>query len=136
MSDPNFSPEPKSAVPSHLLNGSLPLHQVGRGKGRQTLASSIQSSYERDTDPGRDDDLTDAFVNDRRRPLVSSQDNAPASKETPPVSLKEAPRDPRDETLLRSPPPSSSRPASPYTLNPPIDFDGLSWPSKYCKRYQ
>ncbi|KAK9494140.1 hypothetical protein V1508DRAFT_413800 [Lipomyces doorenjongii] len=22
-----------------------------------------------------------------------------------------------------------SRPASPYTLNPPIDFDGLSWPS-------
>ncbi|KAK9476856.1 hypothetical protein V1514DRAFT_335596 [Lipomyces japonicus] len=25
--------------------------------------------------------------------------------------------------------PAISRPASPYTLNPPIDFDGLSWPS-------
>ena len=25
---------------------------------------------------------------------------------------------------------ATSRPASPYTLNPPIDFDGLSWPSE------
>jgi hypothetical protein len=26
-------------------------------------------------------------------------------------------------------PPQLSRPATPYTLNPPVDFDGLSWPS-------
>jgi hypothetical protein len=25
--------------------------------------------------------------------------------------------------------PQISRPATPYTLNPPVDFDGLSWPS-------
>lgn len=29
-----------------------------------------------------------------------------------------------------TPPATASRPASPYTLNPPIDFDGLSWPCK------
>src|SRR5204863_9994730 len=42
--------------------------------------------------------------------------------------LTEAARDPRDEAAPT--PPTASRPASPYTLNPPIDFDGLSWPSK------
>ncbi|KAI9828421.1 MAG: GTP cyclohydrolase I [Thelocarpon impressellum] len=42
--------------------------------------------------------------------------------------LTEAARDPRDEARpLASA--TASRPASPYTLNPPIDFDGLSWPS-------
>jgi len=29
--------------------------------------------------------------------------------------------------------PSHSRPDSPYTVNPPIDFDGLSWPSVGAK---
>jgi len=26
-------------------------------------------------------------------------------------------------------PPQTSRPTTPYTLSPPVDFDGLSWPS-------
>jgi GTP cyclohydrolase I len=43
--------------------------------------------------------------------------------------LKAPPRDPRDQPSTSSP--MLSRPASPYTSNPPIDFDGLSWPSKY-----
>ena len=30
--------------------------------------------------------------------------------------------------------PQISRPATPYTLNPPVDLDGLSWPSMYIKR--
>ena len=29
--------------------------------------------------------------------------------------------------------PNGSRPDSPYTLNPPIDYDGLSWPSVGAK---
>ena len=37
-------------------------------------------------------------------------------------------RDNRDEAPPT--PVTISRPASPYTLNPPIDFDGLSWPSR------
>jgi hypothetical protein len=27
-------------------------------------------------------------------------------------------------------PPQNSRPNTPYTMNPPVDFDGLSWPSE------
>lgn len=44
-----------------------------------------------------------------------------------PVSLREPARDDRDEPPA-TPPATASRPASPYTANPPIDFDGLSWP--------
>ncbi|KAK9557809.1 GTP cyclohydrolase 1, variant 2 [Aspergillus fumigatus] len=43
-------------------------------------------------------------------------------------TLSDPPRDPRDEGGALTPPASSSRPSSPYTANPPIDFDGLSWP--------
>jgi hypothetical protein len=35
-------------------------------------------------------------------------------------------RDPRDEART----PSISRPESPFTQYPAVDFDGLSWPSK------
>ena len=42
--------------------------------------------------------------------------------------LKETPKD-LCNTLLEASP-SASRPASAYMLNPPIDVDGLSWPSK------
>lgn len=44
--------------------------------------------------------------------------------------MNDPPRDPRDEGGPLTPPATVSRPASPYTLNPPIDFDGLSWPCK------
>lgn len=44
-------------------------------------------------------------------------------------SIDEAPaRDPRDEA--HTPTPSTSRPESPFTQYPTIDFDGLSWPSR------
>ena len=47
-----------------------------------------------------------------------------------PTKIDVAARDPRDE----APSPTTAtvrRPASPYTSNPPIDFDGLSWPSEF-----
>ena len=36
-------------------------------------------------------------------------------------------RDSRDEAMIHTP--SISRPESPFTQHPTIDFDGLSWPS-------
>ena len=45
-------------------------------------------------------------------------------------TLNDPPRDPRDEAGPLTPPSIVSRPESPYTLCPPIDFDGLSWPCK------
>ena len=60
----------------------------------------------------------------------------PNGKPKPTSLTVEKPRDLRDEKDILATP-SASRPASPYTLNPPIDFDGLSWPSKlqsqHCK---
>lgn len=44
--------------------------------------------------------------------------------------LREAsPRDPRDERFPRTPPRSTPQSESPYMQQPPIDFNGLSWPS-------
>ena len=46
---------------------------------------------------------------------------------------QEPARDPRDEVPLTPPLGTSSRPASPFTANPTVDFDGLSWPSMGTK---
>lgn len=48
-------------------------------------------------------------------------------------SLHDPARDPRDEAGTLTPPVTASRPASPYTLAPAVDFDGLSWP---CESFQ
>ena len=134
---------PRLALPSHLLNGHSPLRQTtstsNRAQERERLASSIQSTYRRRTsiDPS---ELNRPVNNGRSWNGMSNGDiqedvtsfNANSSTQEADASkshLEEAP--PRD--LRDSAPPtqsaSASRPASPYTLNPPIDFDGLSWPS-------
>jgi GTP cyclohydrolase I len=107
-SPPLPGPKPK-ALPSYLVNGASPLHGSQRARERENLSSSIRSTYGRKTVV----DLSDA-TNDRRDAHVS---------------LSEPAQDGRDELPPASPPVTVSRPASPYTLNPPIDFDGLSWPS-------
>lgn len=99
-SPPLPGPKPKG-LPSYLVNGNSPLHGSQRARERENLTSSIKSTYGRKTAL----DLTDAS-NDRRDE-----------------------HDTRDEFPPASPPVTVSRPASPYTLSPPIDFDGLSWPS-------
>ncbi|EMC94157.1 hypothetical protein BAUCODRAFT_222420 [Baudoinia panamericana UAMH 10762] len=43
------------------------------------------------------------------------------------LDVKVAARDARDEALVT--PAAISRAASPFTAHPPVDFDGLSWPS-------
>ncbi|KAI5780352.1 GTP cyclohydrolase I [Peziza echinospora] len=50
---------------------------------------------------------------------------------TPALDTAQQPRfNPAQRQLASHPTsPSHSRPESPYTLNPPIDYDGLSWPS-------
>ena len=64
-----------------------------------------------------EDKDSNGTVNDREHGTESSTKR----------NLSEPPRDPRDHTTT----PVVSRPASPYTLNPPIDFDGLSWPCEF-----
>ncbi|KAI4163649.1 MAG: hypothetical protein LQ342_002683 [Letrouitia transgressa] len=114
-----LAPKPKSAVPSHLLNGD---GQQGRNgsrtsigtRERERLAASIISSNKRKQ-------LVDLDAVNGHDPHHS--ENAAVRRRS---DLEIEARDPRDEAPTT---PTPSRPASPYTLNPPIDFDGLSWPS-------
>jgi GTP cyclohydrolase I len=46
-SSPPLGPKPRSALPSHLLNGSSPLHppSTSSARERESLNSSIRSSF-------------------------------------------------------------------------------------------
>lgn len=128
MNSPPLRPKPKSVLPSRLINGNSSLNTSDGAKERQRLFASIESSsFERqpidlDSAQEREPNGNEAYVSKPNRQYPQ-----------PPIShthLSEAARDPRDEAPL-SALATSSRPASPYTLSPPIDFDGLSWPSEY-----
>lgn len=127
-----FGAYPETALPSHLRNdnsqmpnGSSPLQTSVGVKELENLTASIHS------------------LNNGKRSvdLSSLQEHQTTTQETHlsqtghqhtesaiiPTNLNVAPRDPRDKTS-ETKKSRISRPASPYTLNPPIDFDGLSWP--------
>ncbi|KAI4140861.1 MAG: hypothetical protein L6R39_005622 [Caloplaca ligustica] len=115
MESSPLAPKPISSVPSHLTNGNA--HSPKKSdrtsiavKERERLTASIASS------------------NKRQRLLDITGFDGDVDHDTAqrPSHLEVDARDPRDEPAT---PPVHSRPASPYTLNPPIDFDGLSWPS-------
>ena len=131
MNDQAHESKPKTALPSHLLNGnhahsaqhSSPLRRTSvNAREREKLTASIIASNSRrqaidlETSDGTPDGQSHAI------------DLTPGGYEED-VEVNVAPRDPRDEPS-RAPPSAASRPASPYTQNPPIDFDGLSWPSE------
>ena len=117
---------------THLQNSPRRLSVTS--KERQKLVTSIEaSSYER---PVVDFDIPQSYTQSNGD---DSHVNKLLSQSRPNYSskLSQRPRDPRDDkddTTVRS---SASmlnqelgRPHSPYTLNPPVDFDGLSWPSE------
>lgn len=119
MDSPPPGPKPKSAIPSYLNNGTVLPHNSVSAKEKDKLVASITSSNERrqpvDFHLDGEGSYTQRTANSTsRRPILHSP-------------LSDAARDPRDGSLTSVP----SRPASPYTLNPPIDFDGLSWPSEW-----
>ncbi|ODM20919.1 GTP cyclohydrolase 1 [Aspergillus cristatus] len=134
---PPEGPKPKSAIPPHVLNGSSPLHLSSGARAareRESLNSSILSSFspripaefassETETQSAGDSNGTNANREDQNGPTPAVRSSG-SSRPT----LNDPPRDPRDEGGPLTPPATVSRPASPYTLAPPIDFDGLSWP--------
>ncbi|KKZ66342.1 GTP cyclohydrolase I [[Emmonsia] crescens] len=153
---PPLGPKPKSAVPSYLLNGAASVRMPSNMRERENLNSSIKSSFARrqvadpefaaptpvpaaareTTMPTPNALLENGDTEDQHKHILAEKSST--ENEEPPVAavaspikrnLSEPPRDPRDHTGPLTPPLAVSRPASPYTLNPPIDFDGLSWPS-------
>ncbi|KAK2763072.1 GTP cyclohydrolase 1 [Arachnomyces sp. PD_36] len=156
-SSPPLGPKPKSALPAYLLNGDSH-HQPlsNRARERESLNSSIRSSFAPRLEPldakeldsgseeesvprghssstataGRNGDHSNNATSTTKYISSSGKhdDSGLAHHEPTPAktSLSEPPRDPRDQAAAITP--TLSRPASPYTLNPPVDFDGLSWP--------
>ena len=131
--------KPKSAVPSHLSNGTnhhsrggSPLARTSvNAKERDKLTASIRSSNNQRV-PIDLESVDRPLSNGRGYLPANDVSNEPSANST---KLDVPPRDPRDETPEPTPSAAASRPASPYTLNPPIDFDGLSWPSEFSDRY-
>ena len=131
MDHPHDTPTPKTSVPSRLLNGNprttnhnSPLRRTSvNAKERDKLTASIKSSNSRRQPV--DLDVSVLQVNSQSH---SAGDEAYGEPKAP-TKFDLSARDPTDEASHASSP-TASRPASPYTLNPPIDFDGLSWPSE------
>lgn len=140
MDPPPIAPKPRAVLSSHLTNGanhvpykSSPLGRTSINlKEREKLTASIRSSSE------------------GRQPLKLEEGSVkPLSKRLDEIAIQDGPwqdssrakeatngvppRDPRDVDAVAAKTPTASRPASPYTLNPPIDFDGLSWPSEWTR---
>jgi len=129
MNSPPLQPKPLSAVPPYLLNGPSPLSdrpKASRAQERENLSSSIKSTYGRRStiDLGDTQNSPSTAQGTSWTGLVEGPTSTARRR---PGTIHEPARDVRDEAPP-TPPTTASRPASPYTLNPPIDFDGLSWP--------
>ncbi|KAG8628297.1 hypothetical protein KVT40_004170 [Elsinoe batatas] len=119
MEDSTTDERPK-AIPHHMKQGksATPANQVARDtRERESAFAAIRSS-----------------MGPRKYPIdleyggISPNMGSKEEQRTERVE-EEAARDPRDTAAPPTPPATSSRSISPYTHNPTVDFDGLSWPS-------
>ncbi|KAL9100967.1 MAG: hypothetical protein Q9163_003731, partial [Psora crenata] len=132
MDSPSDEPITGTSLPHRLSTGlphshtghqSSPLRRTSvNAKERDKLASSIRTSTNRRQPINLELDGT--ILNGR----LHEGDNGAYEEPKGPINLDVSARDPRDEAHPLSP--TISCPASPYTQNPPVDFDGLSWPSR------
>ncbi|KAI9712430.1 MAG: GTP cyclohydrolase I [Bogoriella megaspora] len=128
------SPPPDSkaplAVPSHLSNGNMTskksFTEARDHNERQNLYAAIRSSNTRVKQPIDLETLGEPAI--RRPPTYEFGSSIGSYQPSFGNVEEEHARDPRDEAVPPTPP-ISSRPASPFTHNPTVDFDGLSWPS-------
>lgn len=116
-----YSHRPK-AVPNYLTNGTSPLHgsqEARDNRERQSAFAAIKSSM----GPRR---VPIDLENGELSPNTFHNDPQPKAIRN---LEEEAARDPCDDAGPPTPPAASTRSISPYTRNPTVDFDGLSWPS-------
>lgn len=138
--DPPHQPAPRpKAIPSHLINGHSPLHPAfsqreQRDKSeRESTLNSIKSSMGPHRDPidlehpQTEGDTAHAPQASQSQKQSAKQYEEVGDQDIEDLRLKVAARDSRDEAAMT--PPATSRSMSPFTSNPTIDFDGLSWPS-------
>ena len=135
------APRPK-AIPSHLINGHSPLSPAytmtadRRDRDdRESTYNAIKSSMGPHREPINLEDLHansdgSSMSHEKQSPTQSSrQYEEVGDQDIEDVELKVSARDHRDEHPAPLTPPATTRSTSPFTQNPTIDFDGLSWPS-------
>ncbi|KAK5149356.1 GTP cyclohydrolase 1 [Oleoguttula sp. CCFEE 6159] len=130
-SSPEGRPKP-NALPSHLTNGHTPLHasESSDNRDRENTFASIKNSMGPRRQPVDLDAPIGYFPNGHVPRSNITAHPRPTRPTRPHINgLDEHARDPRDEAPPPPTPVLTSRSASPYTQNPTIDFDGLSWPS-------
>ena len=133
------APRPKP-IPSHLINGHSPLHPSYSSdrdrEERESAYNAIKSSMGPRREPidietlelnGDDSTHDDGEQTSPKQPARQYEEVDVADHDMEDIVHKIAARDNRDEAPLT--PPATSRSISPFTQNPTIDFDGLSWPS-------
>lgn len=136
-SSPRSPQSSKSAKSSHLPHGNAHVEKKSSrtsigAKERERLQASILFTTNKRREaldlekPINGDGHHQPSTTDLGN--VNGYGNHPSSSiPTRSSDLEVEARDPRDEVQA---PVARSRVPSPYTLYPPIDFDGLSWPSK------
>jgi len=131
-------PRPKP-IPPHLMNGHSPLHPSASPEQdrdeRESAFAAIKSSIgprkvpigledlARDDPPAPANGDSEEKHSAKQYEEVGDEDIEHLAK----LDLQALARDERDEAPLT--PPATSRSMSPFTANPTVDFDGLSWPS-------
>ncbi|KAF2703451.1 GTP cyclohydrolase I [Pleomassaria siparia CBS 279.74] len=118
--------KPKPAIPSHMMNGSSPLHvstETRDKNERDSLFAAIQTSNR-----GRQAVDFDAAPDYFPKPSGSNADYRGAMERHKILHSEIEVEGHSDDRAARTPL-ATSRAQSPYTQHPTIDFDGLSWPS-------
>lgn len=129
MDSPPIRPKP---IPAHLINGHSPLSQSSQAedkdkktemrdrKERDNLFSSIQAS-------NRGRQVVDFDGPDGYFPTGSATTHQQDDLVHGDIDVESYVDDHAAKTPL-----ATSRAHSPYTQHPTIDFDGLSWPSRFA----
>lgn len=135
------APHPKSHAP-RFINGHSPLHPAYSAdrdrEERQSAYNAIKSSMGPRREPMSLEDLNlnGTHEGDREEQPAKATTKIPSPshsalqyEEVPDEAIENLRPDilPNDHTPLT--PPATTRSASPFTANPTIDFEGLSWPS-------
>ena len=136
-SDGHASMPRPSAIPPHLTNGHSPLASslsadadnsdwesayaaIKSSMGPQKVAMSLEEL-------GIDDQPATTTNGDGEQKRSAKQYEEVNDEDIAKLDLRASARDGRDEAPMT--PPATSRSMSPFTSNPTVDFDGLSWPS-------
>jgi GTP cyclohydrolase I len=122
-------PKPKSAIPTHMMNGGSPLRLTTEArdkKERENLFNAIETSN-RGRQPVNFDGPTSYFP--ANGPLANMNGGSVHHRHRISSAGELDVQDHNEGTVAQTPL-ATSRAHSPYTQHPTVDFDGMSWPSK------